>query len=86
LYPLPNVATEHRDGNTSETCRITLQTPQGSVQQTCGSQGIITVEVVERGGYLNQPLQKRLIWLLRFQPHGFPRFVRSEELTCIVTA
>jgi hypothetical protein len=82
LYTLPNVATENRDGNTSETFRITLQTAQGSTQQPFGSQWIVALKVMERGGY---PLQERLIRLLHFQPRCFPRFVRSEELACIVT-
>ena len=36
--------------------------------------------------YLNQPLQKRLIRLMRVQPQGLPGLVCSEELTRIVLA
>jgi hypothetical protein len=85
LYPLPNVATERRNGDTSETCRIKLQSTQGSVQQPTGSYVIVAPEVMERGGYLNQPLQERPIRFMRFQPYGFPRFMRSEVFTRIVT-
>jgi hypothetical protein len=56
LYPLPDVATEHRDGNAAEICRVTLQTAQGSKQQPPGSEGIVALKVMERGGYLDQPL------------------------------
>jgi hypothetical protein len=57
LYPIPNVVTERRNEDTSETYRIKLQSTQGSVEYTTGSYGIVTSEVMERGGYLNQPLQ-----------------------------
>jgi hypothetical protein len=78
LYPIPNVVTGRRYGDTSESCRIKLQSTQGSVQQPTGSYGIVAPEVLERGGYLNQPLQERLIRLMCSQPHRFPSFIRSE--------
>jgi hypothetical protein len=84
-YPLPNVATEHRDGDTSKRCWIRLQSTQGSMQQPTGSYGIVTSEVMKRSCYLNQPLQERLIRLMRFQPHSFPRFMRREVFTSVVT-
>jgi hypothetical protein len=49
---------ERRDEGTSEACWIKLQSTQGSVQQPTGSYGIVTSEVMERCGYLNQPLQE----------------------------
>src|SRR5258708_30597148 len=51
LYPLPNVATERRNGDTSETCRIKLQSTQGSVQQPTGSYGIVSSEVMKCSCY-----------------------------------
>jgi hypothetical protein len=33
----------------------------------------------ESSSDLNQPLQKRLFWFLRREPHGFPVFVGLEE-------
>jgi hypothetical protein len=55
------------------------------VQQPTGSYVIVAPEVMERGGYLNQPLQERPIRFMCFQPYGFPRFMRSEVFTRIVT-
>jgi hypothetical protein len=46
------------------------------MQQSTGSYGIVSSEVMERGCYLNQTLQERLIRLMRLEPHSFPRLMR----------
>jgi hypothetical protein len=55
------------------------------MQQPTGSYGIVTSEVMKRSCYLNQPLQERLIRLMRFQPYNFPRFMRREVFASVVT-
>ena len=40
--------------------------------------------MMERCGNLNQPLQERLVRLLRLQPHALPRLMCSEELAGFV--
>jgi hypothetical protein len=37
--------------------------------------------MVERGGYLDQPLQECFLRLLGFQPKTFPGLMRCKELT-----
>jgi hypothetical protein len=84
LQALAYVVAEQGEGNPSEARRIAVEAFERRLQQQHGSQRIVALQVMERRGHLDQPLQKRLLRLGRTQPHAFPGLMCGKKLARIV--
>ena len=73
LQALAYVVAQRRNRYSSKVWGIALEPPQRPLQQEHGSQWVVALQVMERGSYLDQTLQK---CLLRFGQTPATRFPR----------
>ena len=60
-----------------------LQFLRTLLEQRSEANSIVASVMVERGGDLDQPVEKDLLLAMRLQPHGFERFVGLEEFPVV---
>lgn len=63
-----------------------IKPSKGRLQQRCGADNILALQMMKRRGYLNQPLEECLFRLVRLQPNRFPMLVSVEELLAAIAA
>ena len=63
-----------------------IKPPQCCAQQGCSASKVSPLKMVKRCRYLDQSLEKCLVWLLTLQPSAFPVFVSEEKLLCLIAS
>jgi hypothetical protein len=74
----------HRDA--AEMIGKRIEPLQRALQQGCAANQVVSLQVMESCGDLNESLKESLFWILALKPDGFPVLMGEKELLGAVTA